>query len=101
MQDPNTVTVEATTDPEQRQREIAHQLWEDEGRPEGKAEEHWDRAGLIIMDLDAKFEKLPVWLQKVESVADISSTTDTLTTEQDVTIAIQDLRKRLAGKSAA
>jgi Protein of unknown function (DUF2934) len=101
MIDPNTISVEAITDPEQRQREIAHQLWEDEGRLEGKAEEHWDRAGLIIMDIDAKSEKLPNWLQKVETLAETDSTTDSLATEQDVTIAIQDLRKRMAGRSAA
>jgi hypothetical protein len=23
---------------------LAHQLWEEEGRPEGKADEHWRRA---------------------------------------------------------
>ncbi len=23
---------------------LAHRFWEEEGRPEGKAEEHWDRA---------------------------------------------------------
>jgi len=23
---------------------VARQIWEDEGRPEGKAEEHWERA---------------------------------------------------------
>ena len=36
-----------------RQEEIrkrAHQIWEDEGRPEGKDSEHWDRAA---RELDA------------------------------------------------
>lgn len=23
---------------------LAHQIWEDEGRPEGKAEQHWEQA---------------------------------------------------------
>jgi Protein of unknown function (DUF2934) len=101
MQDPNTITIEATSDPELRRREIAYQLWEDEGRPDGKSSEHWDRAGLIIMDMDAKIEKPPEWLQKVETVAALSTTTEPIATEQDMTIAIQELRKRLAGKFAA
>jgi hypothetical protein len=31
-------------DREQRQRERAYQIWEDEGRPEGAHEDHWKRA---------------------------------------------------------
>ena len=29
---------------EDRIRQRAHQLWEEEGRPEGRAEDHWSRA---------------------------------------------------------
>ena len=29
---------------QKRIRERAHQLWEEEGRPEGRADEHWARA---------------------------------------------------------
>jgi len=36
-------------DREDRIRQRAHEIWESEGRPEGKAQEHWDRAG---QDLD-------------------------------------------------
>ncbi|MDM9627659.1 DUF2934 domain-containing protein [Rhizobium sp. S152] len=31
-------------DLEQQQRERAYKIWEDEGRPEGRDLEHWDRA---------------------------------------------------------
>ena len=31
-------------DREQKIRELAHKIWEDEGRPEGSHEEHWRRA---------------------------------------------------------
>jgi hypothetical protein len=27
---------------------LAHQLWEDEGRPEGRAREHWARAARML-----------------------------------------------------
>lgn len=30
---------------EQEQRERAYRIWEDEGRPSGKHDEHWARAG--------------------------------------------------------
>lgn len=32
-------------DREQEQRERAYQIWEEEGRPFDKHEEHWERAG--------------------------------------------------------
>lgn len=34
----------ATTEREQRVRELAHQLWMSEGKPEGRDEEYWRRA---------------------------------------------------------
>jgi hypothetical protein len=41
-------------DLEQRIRERAHRMWLDEGRPEGKAETHWELARLAIALEDAK-----------------------------------------------
>ena len=32
----------------ERIRQRAHELWEQEGRPEGRQEEHWARAGREI-----------------------------------------------------
>jgi Protein of unknown function (DUF2934) len=59
-----TLSVEEMED---RTRALAYQMWEDEGRPEGKAEEHWDRASLLIMemDFDAKVD-MPGWLKRNE-----------------------------------
>jgi hypothetical protein len=31
-------------DQEERIREYAHRIWEEEGRPEGREREHWERA---------------------------------------------------------
>jgi hypothetical protein len=40
-------------DREQRIRERAYSLWEEEGRPDGRAEEFWERArGLIEAEDD-------------------------------------------------
>jgi Protein of unknown function (DUF2934) len=35
-------------DPEQRVRERAYQIWTEEGRPEGRADVHWDMARELI-----------------------------------------------------
>jgi hypothetical protein len=35
-------------DTEQRIRERAYRIWEEEGRPEGLAEEHWERARFLV-----------------------------------------------------
>jgi len=40
-------------DKEQRIRDVAYRLWQEDGRPEGRAEEHWRRACEIV----AKEEK--------------------------------------------
>lgn len=52
-------------DQEERKRLIAYQLWEDEGRPEGKAEEHWDKACLVVMSIaEGEAAPPPVWLKQ-------------------------------------
>jgi Protein of unknown function (DUF2934) len=52
-------------DVEQQKQAIAYQLWEDEGRPEGKAEEHWHQACLVVMSLgDGEAANPPVWLKR-------------------------------------
>jgi hypothetical protein len=35
---------------EDRVRTRAHRLWEQDGRPEGRAEEHWHRAAALVAD---------------------------------------------------
>lgn len=43
-------------DREQRIREQAHSLWEQDGRPEGRAEEYWLRAEAMIGAGDGEHE---------------------------------------------
>jgi hypothetical protein len=38
---------------EQRVRERAYRIWEEEGRPSGKEKEHWERARTEIEEEDA------------------------------------------------
>ncbi len=50
-------------DQEQRIREFAYLLWLDEGMPEGKDKEHWERSRVAIEQLDrenAEFQKREV-----------------------------------------
>ena len=37
-----------STNRDQRITELAHRIWEEEGRPDGQAEAHWARAVAII-----------------------------------------------------
>jgi hypothetical protein len=41
-------------DKEQRIREVAFQLWEQDGRPDDQADRHWEMARLIIEKEDAE-----------------------------------------------
>jgi hypothetical protein len=47
-------------DIEERKRQIAYALWEDEGRPEGRAEAHWQEACRIVEE----GLKDPDWLKR-------------------------------------
>lgn len=43
---------------EQRIRDLAYQIWEDEGRPEGRAEVHWQQAHELVTSKNkARFKK--------------------------------------------
>ncbi len=46
---------------------LAYQLWEEEGRPEGKSEEHWFRAcAQVDAEMPGEQEALPEWLNRAE-----------------------------------
>lgn len=66
IDEPEGIEIENETF-EDRKRMIAHQMWEDEGQPEGQAERHWSQACLIIMTLtdDQEYEN-PEWLKAQE-----------------------------------
>ncbi len=49
----------------QRIRERAYKIWEDEGRPEGRQEAHWELAKLAIAEQDA----LPTMTMKAPPIA--------------------------------
>jgi Protein of unknown function (DUF2934) len=47
----------APLDREERIRQRAHQIWEQEGQPEGQAQRHWDRAAEDLDREDAEIER--------------------------------------------
>ena len=47
----------APGDREDRIRQRAHELWEQEGRPEGRAHDHWDRAAQDLDREDAAIQR--------------------------------------------
>ena len=59
-------------DDEQLERRIkarAHRIWEDEGRPEGRAQAHWELAKLAIAQEDAQESMLrPVETPQFEPI---------------------------------
>ena len=47
-----------TQDSEHRTRERAYHLWEADGRPEGRAQEYWERAQASVNDDDSELPAL-------------------------------------------
>jgi hypothetical protein len=65
MKTPRTPKETPEFDLEQQKQAIAYQLWEDEGRPEGKAEAHWEQACLVVMTVgESELPASPVWLKR-------------------------------------
>ena len=46
-----------TSDREERIRQRAHRLWEEAGRPEGAAQDHWERAAQDLDREDAEIQR--------------------------------------------
>jgi hypothetical protein len=56
-----------TNDTEARIRARAHKIWEEEGRPEGRARDHWELASeLIAIEDSQKLATMPVGQSKAQ-----------------------------------
>ena len=90
MKTPHTQNDSPEIDLEQQKQLIAHQLWEEEGRPEGRAEEHWQQACLVVMSLsEGETVNPPVWLKRNDEAA----------AEQPA--IVENLNKRTTARRAA
>lgn len=102
-------------DLEDRKRIVAHQLWEDCGRPEGLAEKHWEQACLIILSIpDMADVKNPEWLKTQDEnftpkstivlqkpSLDIKQTMDNPWQTAQPSTSMEDIKNRLLKRSAA
>jgi hypothetical protein len=50
--------------------QIAYKIWEEEGRPEGRSDAHWQSACDIVEAMIANGAETPDWLQRVEQPAE-------------------------------
>lgn len=90
MKTPSTPNETPEPDLEQQKQLIAYQLWEDDGCPEGRAEEHWQQACLVVMSLgEGETATPPLWLKRQ----------DEPTVEQPT--VVENLGKRSASRRAA
>lgn len=71
-----TKTILTDVELEDRKREIAYQIWIEEGKPEGLAEQHWEKACLVVMTIAEEPEvNSSKWLKpKAELVATLENT---------------------------
>lgn len=97
-------------DLEDRKRAIAYQLWENEGRPEGCSESHWELACEIVAK-EEESRPLPLgkvlkhepanepnWLKReVPQHGKRLIPAEPITAEE----AIEDIKRRITGRSAA
>ena len=81
---------------EERVGQLAFQIWEEEGRPDGKSEEHWYLACLIVDGEAAgtSSEVLPTWLNR--NAEDAASLTKMTKPE-----VVQELNPKQPRRSAA
>lgn len=56
---------------EERIRLLAYRLWEEEGCPDGKAEEHWQKATALLFAAENKLT-VPDWLKRVEPAPSVA-----------------------------
>lgn len=76
---------------EDRIRLVAHQMWEDEGRPDGLSDTHWQRACEMIAQEEAT--AAPDWLQREAEIAPKIEKSESPT-------SIGEIKKRLENRAA-
>lgn len=100
---------------EERKKMIAHQMWEDEGQPEGQAERHWSQACLVIMTMTDEHENLnPEWLNLQEQnyvpkttieiqvpVAEVNFMPPKQTDAPAILSTLEELKNRVLKRAAA
>ncbi|MBG1231137.1 DUF2934 domain-containing protein [Aestuariivirga litoralis] len=85
---------------EDRIGQMAYQIWEEEGRPDGKSEEHWFRAcAMVDAEEQIQSEPLPTWLKASEEQAEAK--TVAITPKAEEKPSLEELTRRMKSRSAA
>ena len=92
------IQLETTAETEVQKQALAYQLWEEAGRPDGQSEHFWFMACEMIDSATALRAGMvpPEWLQKAAGPADTKPAE-----VPDPAETLQEIRKRIAGRSAA
>lgn len=91
---------------EERKRAIAYQIWEEEGKPEGQAGQHWERACIVVMNYETDLLPLeapqaPEWLKPQAEVVAAKNTVELQRSTVEPTTSIEEIRKRVNQRTAA
>ncbi len=90
-------------DREARIQAIAYTMWEDEGWPDGKADEHWLRACELVDMAEGNAEAIldPAWLKRPEAPEDDAPVDKDETAPEFVHAPLSDAIRRLKTSHAA
>ena len=72
---------------------LAHRIWEEEGKPEGMADDHWYRAVTIITEM-AQLPN-PNWLLKAPNEQDMQ-----LERKLNLAASIEEIKRKIVGRAA-
>ena len=74
-------------------RALAHQIWEDEGQPEGLSDDHWFRATAMIAEAQ---RDNPNWLQRtaIEEKVQVDKISN-------LAASIEEIKRKIVGRAAA
>lgn len=79
---------------EEIKQQIAYQMWEEEGRPEGRSEAHWLAACDVVDEMLTNTAELPAWFRRVEQRMQEAEPQGTET--QEPVTRFQDVARRFA-----
>lgn len=93
---------------EERINKLAYQLWEEEGRPEGRSDDHWFRASAMIDAEDQEqagtsAEPLPSYLSRLADDMPGSAIAEPVEAKKATTKepSLEELTRRMKSRSAA
>ncbi len=90
-------------DREARVRAIAYSIWEEEGHPDGRSEEHWQRASELVNMAESQAAAIldPAWLKRAEEPQAEAPAVVEQPAPDALTAPLSDAIRRLRSSQAA